>query len=63
MSTNHLSTGQYAKDEVYYMAAGSSFPWLGKSIYGRLREVAKVWEMSIKFNGFAFAIPAIFKEN
>lgn len=63
MSAQHLFTNQYAKKEVYYMAAGSSFPWLGKDIYGRMREVAKVGEMSIKFNGFAFAIPAILKES
>jgi CRISPR type III-A-associated RAMP protein Csm4 len=63
MSSRHLFTHQYAKDEVYFMAAGSSFPWLGNKVYGRLREVAKVGDMSIKFNGFAFAIPAILKES
>lgn len=61
ISTVMNFTDNYYKKEVFYFDAGSVFPWMNKKVYGRLKEVARVNDMSIKFNGYAFAVPAIIK--
>jgi len=54
LSTKHNFTSNYQKERVTYIKAGSIFPNINKSKYGRLVNVAKIDDYTIKFNGFSF---------
>lgn len=60
----HFTGGKnYEKRPVVAFSEGSTFPILQQSRFGRTQPVMNVNGIVIQFNGFAFAIPARWKED
>lgn len=63
MSSAIFGGKKFKKMKVNYLSPGSIFPLINDNkYYGRLVDVQQANDLKIKFNGFAFALPAKIKE-